>query len=112
MSRLYLRDEPQLEDQGLRCFGCYPSEGALLKMAYQADFPFVYRLTWLPDHEAFRTALLRKKGRSMLAASTFPLNSPSLVLAPEPVTRRDPWATDITGATKIARRIRNSLGKA
>jgi SAM-dependent methyltransferase len=45
---LFLLDEPAGADQSLRAVSCYPSEGAIIKMAYRAGFPHVYRLSQPP----------------------------------------------------------------
>ena len=102
---LYLRDEPALEDQALHSVAAYASEGALIKMAYRAGFPAVYRLQDLPDHEDYRAGLGRTKMRTVLAAATSPLEHPALLLAPEPAGRSDLWSTDPTGATGMGRRL-------
>ena len=103
---LYLRDEPEIEDQGMLSLGAYPSEGALWKMAYRAGFPHVARLANLPDHEDFRSSFGHRRFRSMLAASMTALGDPHFIPVAEPQNPPDPWVTDPTGLTKMARRFR------
>ena len=88
---LYFRDEPPQEDQALHSVACYPSEGALIKMFYRAEFPFVYRPLTLPDHEDFRATMERKRLRTMLAASRVALQNPLFVPMVEPANGSDPW---------------------
>jgi tRNA (mo5U34)-methyltransferase len=104
-----LLDEPEGEDQSLRAVSCYPSEGAMIKMAYRAGFPHVYRFRELPNHEDFRAATGRARARTVIAASVPPLDSPLVAVAPEPRPSRDYWTTDPTGITKVLRRLRRNL---
>jgi tRNA (mo5U34)-methyltransferase len=104
-----LLDEPEGEDQSLRAVSCYPSEGAMIKMAYRAGFPHVYRFRELPNHEDFRAATGRTRARTVIAASLLPLTSPLIEIAPEPKPSRDYWTTDSTGITKVLRRLRRNL---
>jgi SAM-dependent methyltransferase len=103
---MFLLDEPTGEDQSLRAVSCYPSEGAMIKMAYRAGFPRVYRFRELPDHDHFRAGVGRVRMRTTIAASLMPIESPLIVPAPEPMPSGDLWTTDRTGATKIARKVR------
>ena len=103
---LFLLDEPLGEDQSLRAVSYYPSEGAMIKMAYRAGFPHVYRFRELPNHDHFRPGVGRVRMRTVIAASLSPLESPLIVAAPEPMPSGDLWNTDPTGATKIARKLR------
>jgi SAM-dependent methyltransferase len=103
---LLLLDEPLGEDQSLRAVSCYPSEGAMVKMAYRAGFPYVYQFRELPDHEHFRPAVGRSRMRTVLAASLSPLDSALIVPVPEPTPSGDLWTTDPTGAVKMARKLR------
>jgi hypothetical protein len=88
---------------------CYPSEGAIVKMAYRVGFPCAYRFRELPDHENYRSGIGRARARTLLAASTMPLNSPLLEIAAEPKPSGDLWTTDPTGITKALRRLRRNL---
>ena len=108
---LYLRDEPEIEDQGVHSFAAYPSEGALHKMAYRSGFPYVARFASLPDHEDFRSAFGRRRFRTMLAASMTPLGAPHFVPVEEPHNPPDPWMTDPTGVTKMFRRFGKFMEK-
>ena len=104
-----LLDEPEGEDQSMRAVSCYPSEGAMIKMAYRAGFPHVYRFRELPDHDDFRAATGRTRARTVIAASLLPLSSPLIDIAPEPKPSRDYWTTDPTGITKVLRRLRRNV---
>ena len=106
---LYLRDEPAFEDQALNAVACYPSEGALVKMAYRAGFPAVYRTARLPEHEDFQGRLGRKPRRTIIVAPVSPIQDSSLVLADEPAGRADLWSTDPTGLTGMGRRLRRFM---
>jgi len=102
---LYLRDEAAAEDQALNAVACYPSQGALFKMAYRAGFPAVYRTTHLPEHEDFQGSVGRKPWRTIVVAPVSPLKEPSLVLVDEPSGRADLWSTDPTSIVKVGRRL-------
>ncbi len=104
-----LLDEPEGEDQSLRSVSCYPSEGAMIKMAYRAGFPNVYRFRELPNHEDFRASTGRTRARTVIAASVPPLASSLIEIAAEPKPSRDFWTTDPTGITKVLRRLRRNL---
>jgi SAM-dependent methyltransferase len=106
---LLLLDEPKGEDQSLRSVSCYPSEGALIKMAFRAGFPYVYKFLKLPDHEDFRSGVGRARARTVIAASVLALDSPLVVAASEPKPSGDLWTTDPTGITKVLRRLRRNL---
>jgi SAM-dependent methyltransferase len=92
-----LLDETHVENQGLNYIAFYPSESCIVKMLYQAGFPFVYRFRRLPDDERFSSSLWRKRLRTFLVASKIELKGPNLVLAEEPVRPHpgtsDPWST-------------------
>jgi SAM-dependent methyltransferase len=104
-----LMDEGNVEDQSLRAVSCYPSEGAIIKMAYRAGFPHVYRFRELPDHEDYRAVTGRARRRTFIAASTLTLDSPLLEVAAEPKLSGDLWNTDPTGIIKKLRRFRGKL---
>jgi SAM-dependent methyltransferase len=104
-----LLDEPEGKDQSLCAVSCYPSEGAMIKMAYRASFPHVYRFRELPDHDDFRAATGRTRARTVIAASLLPLSSLLIDIAPEPKPSRDYWTTDPTGITKVLRRLRRNV---
>jgi SAM-dependent methyltransferase len=109
---LFLLDEPPGEDQSLRAVSCYPSEGAIIKMAHRAGFPHVYRFCELPNHEDFRAGVGRARARTVIAASVPALHSPLVVAAPEPKPSGDLWTTDPTGITKVLHRLRRNLKRA
>ena len=106
---LIMLDEPAGEDQSLGAVSCYPSEGAIVKMAYRAGFPHVYRFRELPNHELYRSGIGRARSRTLIAASVTPLDSPLVELAVEPKPSTDLWTTDPTGITKALRRLRRNL---
>jgi tRNA (mo5U34)-methyltransferase len=106
---LLLLDEPAGEDQSLRAVSCYPSEGAIIKMAYRAGFPHVYRFRELPNHEDFRTGVGRARARTMIAASVPALDSRLVVAAQEPSLPTDLWTTDPTGISTMLRRLHGNL---
>ena len=106
---LILMDEGPVEDQSLRALSCYPSEGAIIKMAHRAGFPHVYRFRELPNHEDFRSATGRARRRTVIAASVPALDSPLLDVAVEPKLSGDLWNTDPTGIVKVLRRFRGKL---
>lgn len=106
---LLLRDEPAQEDQSLRAVSCYPSEGAIIKMAFRAGFPHVYRFQQLPDHDDFRAVVGRTRARTVIVASVSALDSPLLLPATEPMPSGDIWTTDPTGFSKTLRRLRRNF---
>jgi len=106
---LYLRDEAAAEDQALNTVAWYPSEGALIKMAYRAGFPAVCRTARLPEHEDFRGSVGRKPRRTIVVGSVVPTKDPSLVPADEPSGRADLWSTDPTGVSKMGRKLQTFM---
>jgi len=106
---IYLRDEAVAEDQALKAIACYPSEGALVKMAYRAGFPAVYRATRPPQHEDFQGSVGRRPWRTIVVAPVSPIGDASLVLADEPSGRADLWSSDPTGVLKMGRKLRTFL---
>ncbi|MGC2322093.1 MAG: class I SAM-dependent methyltransferase [Terriglobales bacterium] len=105
----HLRDEAALHDQALNAVACYPSEGALVKMAYRAGFPAVYRPARSPGHEDFQGRTGRRPWRTVLVAPVSPIQDASLVLADEPSGRADLWSSDPTGLLKMGRRLQAFL---
>src|SRR5260370_38698561 len=87
-----LHEEPRQDDQSLTDVACYPSEGSLVKMLYRAGFRMVYRVIPLPDHEDFRETTGRARRRTVLLASTAPIDFAGVPLIPEPHETRGPWA--------------------
>jgi len=106
---LVILDEPSGEDQSMDAVSCYPSEGAIVKMAYRAGFPNVYSFKELPDSEQFRASVGRLRARTMFAASLEAIDSPILVKTVEPRPSGDLWTTDPTGFTKMLRKLRHNL---
>jgi SAM-dependent methyltransferase len=92
---LQLISEGEGEDQALRFVALYPSEACVIKMFHRADFPFVYRFAKLPDHEDFRSTVVRRRLRSVILASIEPLDFPWLLAANEVYNAIDPWETPL-----------------
>ena len=106
---LYLRDEAMAEDQALNSVAWYPSQGALVKMAYRAGFPAVYSTTCLPEHEDFKGSAGRKPWRTIVVAPVSPIKDSSLVLVDEPSGRADLWSTDPTGVSKMGHKLQTFM---
>lgn len=107
---LIVIDESTGEDQSLGAVSCYPSEGAIVKIAYRAGFPNVYRFRELPDHENYRAGLGRTRARTMIAASAAgELDSPIFEKAKESRPSNDLWTTDPTGISNALRKLRRNL---
>ena len=88
---LYLREERDFEDQGLRNIAFYPSESCLIKMLYRGGFSSVYRFAHSPDSADFRGSSDQGKRRTMLVASRMEVSSSLLVPVREPRADYDPW---------------------
>jgi hypothetical protein len=108
---LALCDESQVEDQGLRYVGFYPSEACVVKMLYRVGFRAVYRLSRMPNHQDFRASLHRHRARILVVASHVPLEVPSLVLVREPLQTAELWATPIATFEQTLARGWNFLWK-
>jgi FkbM family methyltransferase len=89
---MLLREEPHAEDQSLTEVACYPSEGSLVKMLYRAGFGVVYRVMPLPNHDDFRDTPDHKRKRTVLLASSMPIDIAGFRLYPEPHEKQDPWS--------------------
>jgi SAM-dependent methyltransferase len=89
---VYPGDEPTMalieesphEDQGLNHIAFYPTEACLLKMFYRAGFSHAYAFSTQPNHPDYRAEQRKPRIRTILAASHAPIQSNSLVRAPEP----------------------------
>ncbi len=79
-----LLDEATGQDQGLNYCALIPSESCFVKMLYKADFQAVYRVTYFPDHQDFRSSVWTRRRRTFLIASKLSLKHPLLLLASEP----------------------------
>jgi FkbM family methyltransferase len=88
---MFLREEPRADDQSLTDMACYPSEGSLVKMLYRAGFAMVYRVVPLPAHEDFRDTPEHARRRTVLLASSAPVDVAGFRLCPEPRETLDPW---------------------
>ncbi|HLW59015.1 MAG TPA: methyltransferase domain-containing protein [bacterium] len=87
-----LIEEREGEDQGRDYIAQIPSEAWLLKVLHRVGFPYVYRVSPMPDHPDFRSSFLRKKRRTMLVAAKAQLNGSGLTAAVEPgMTGRFMW---------------------
>ncbi len=102
---MLLREEPRQDDQSLTDVACYPSEGSLVKMLYRAGFRMVYRVIPLPDHEDFRETTGRARRRTVLLASTAPIDIAGFRLIPEPHETEDPWAKKPAATATLPQRI-------
>jgi FkbM family methyltransferase len=106
---LLLRQEARQDDQSLREIACYPSEGSLVKMLYHAGFSKVYRATSLPNHDDFRETAEHTQRRTVLLASSIPIEVAGFQLLIEPQETQDPWAKKSAAQVPLSRRIRRFL---
>jgi FkbM family methyltransferase len=106
---LLLRQEARQEDQSLEAMACYPSKGSLVKMLYRAGFPKVYRVTSLPNHDDFRETAEHTQRRTVLLASSIPIEVAGFRLLIEPQETQDPWAKRSAAQVPLSRRIRRFL---
>ena len=106
---MLLRAEPRQEDQSLLEVACYASEVSLVKMLYRSGFSMVYRVIPLPDHEDFRETTEHARRRTVLLASTLPIDIAGFRLIPEPQEAEDPWAKKPAATATLPRRIRQFL---
>jgi len=102
---MLLREEPRAEDQSLTDVACYPSEGMLAKMLYRAGFAVVYRVTPLPEHDDFRDTPEHARKRTVLLASSAPIDIAGFRLYPEPREEGDPWSKAGAARPTVARRV-------
>jgi tRNA (mo5U34)-methyltransferase len=102
---MLLREEPRQDDQSLTDMACYPSEGSLVKMLYRSGFRAVYRVAPLPAHDDFEETREHSRRRTVLLASTKPIDVAGFRLCLEPHEEADPWAKGSTGRLSLARRI-------
>lgn len=109
MPSLLLREEPREDDQSLTDLSCYPSEGSLVKMLYRAGFAAVYRVIPLPRHDDFRDTPNHKRRRTVLLASSLPIDLAGFRLFPEPLESQDPWSKVASGPASLPRRIQRFL---
>ncbi len=106
---MLLRVEPRQEDQSLTEIAWYSSEVSLVKMLYRSGFSTVYRVIPLPDHEDFRETTEHARRRTVLLASTAPVDIAGFRLIPEPQEVEDPWVKKPAGAATLPQRIRRFL---
>jgi FkbM family methyltransferase len=103
---LLLREEPCADDQSLTDVAWYPSERSLAKMLYRAGFANVYRVTPLPNHEDFRDTADHARRRTILLASSAPIDVAGFRLYPEPHETQDPWKRADGVRPSVVQRIR------
>ena len=102
---MLLRVEPRQEDQSLTEVACYPNEVSLVMMLYRSGFSMVYRVMPLPDHEDFRETTEHARRRTVLLASTAPIDIAGFRLIPEPQEAEDPWAKKPAATAALPQRI-------
>ena len=106
---MLLREEPREDDQSLSDIACYPSESFLVKMLYRAGFNAVYRVIPLPDHDDFQDTAGHARRRTVLLASTIPVDVAGFRLCPEPRENQDPWAKNQGARASLPRRTARFL---
>jgi FkbM family methyltransferase len=88
---------------------CYPSESSLVKMLYRVGFPYVYRLTALPDHDDFHETDEHRRRRTVLVAAAVPIDLFGFRLCMEDHEMNDPWSK-LPGLPKtLPQRVRRFL---
>jgi hypothetical protein len=108
---LLLCQEPRQEDQSLTEIACCPSEGTLVKMLYRAGFERVYRVLLLPDHDDFRETAAHTQRRTVLLASSIPVDEPGFRLLMDPQEAEDPWIKKSAAKVPLLQRIRGFLAR-
>jgi FkbM family methyltransferase len=108
---MLLREEPSTDDQSLTDIAFYATEGCLAKMLYRAGFQNVYRITQLPDHDDFRDNSDHFRRRTVLFASSQPVDLQGLIAMPEPHDTSDPWQKRQAARGPIHHRIMRFLSK-
>jgi hypothetical protein len=106
---MLLREEPSEFDQGLTDVACYPSEDSLIKMLYRAGFNFVYRLVSLPKHDDFCETFEHRRKRTVLVASSIPIDLSGFRLCMETHEKQDPWTKVSAFPGTISQRIARFL---
>ena len=106
---MLLREEPSEVDQGLTDVACYPSEDSLIKMLYRAGFGFVYRLAPLPKHDDFCETFEHRRKRTVLLASSIPVDLFGFRLCLETHERQDPWTKVSSFPGTVPQRIARFL---
>ena len=106
---MLLREEPSESDQSLTEVACYPSEDSLIKMLYHAGFSFVYRLAPLPRHDDFRETFEHRRKRTVLLASSIPIDLIGFRLCTETHEKQDPWTKVSAFPRTIPQRIARFL---
>jgi SAM-dependent methyltransferase len=100
-----LRDEPGQQDQSVAKVACYPSESSLVKMLYRSGFGNVYEVMDLPDHEDFRETPDRARKRTILLASSVPVEVGGFRLVLEPREVEDLWVKKPASKATFAQRV-------
>lgn len=99
-----LYEEEPGENQGLNYIAVIPTESSFVKALYLAGFPFVYRCATLPDHRDFRSSVMKRRRRTVLAGSRVRISSSLFRLAPAPRTEAylwDSWWIRLIGSRRI-----------
>jgi tRNA (mo5U34)-methyltransferase len=86
-----LIDEASSQDQGLNHVAFYPTEACLAKMLYRGGFPYIYRVTRVPEHPEYHDRPGWRKNRTVLAASCADLKTELLKALTEPAAGILPW---------------------
>jgi FkbM family methyltransferase len=107
---MMLREEPRQSDQSLSDVAWCPSESSLVKMLYRAGYRVVYKVLPLPDHDDFRETPEHARRRTVLLASSMPIDVAGFRLFPEPFETADPWAKKAVARPALPTRIARFLG--
>jgi FkbM family methyltransferase len=78
-------------------------------MLYHAGFSFVYRLAPLPRHDDFRETFEHRRKRTVLLASSIPIDLIGFRLCMETHEKQDPWANVSAFPRTIPQRIARFL---
>ena len=108
---MLLSEEPRESDQSLTDMAFYPSEDGLIKMLYRAGFAFVYRLVALPDHDDFRDTREHRRKRTVLLASSVPIDLFGFRFCLEAREKHDPWKKGASRPATIPRRAGRFLAQ-
>jgi SAM-dependent methyltransferase len=86
-----LIDEAHLDDQGLNHIAFYPTEACVVKMLYRSGFNYIYGFAQQPEHPEYHREGIARRVRTMLVASSAPLETTQLVPIAEPSSPIRPW---------------------
>jgi FkbM family methyltransferase len=102
---ILLREEPRAGQKNLTDIAWYPSEGSLVKMLYRAGFATVYGVIPQPEHDDFRDTAEHSRKRTMLLASSAPIDIAGFRLCPEPHDTYDPWRKETAMSESLSQRV-------